>query len=79
MNTVQTIYRKLSHLPPPAQEEVLAAIESIEERYADDDLSDNTNGNGPYPLAAIAELAMDMGISDLAERHDFYAHGKLEE
>jgi hypothetical protein len=32
-----------------------------------------------HPLTQIAELAIDTGITDLAERHDFYAHGKLEE
>ncbi len=32
-----------------------------------------------HPLTQIAELAIDTGITDLSERHDFYAHGKLEE
>lgn len=27
-----------------------------------------------YPLTDIAHLATDMGVADLAERHDCYAH-----
>lgn len=33
----------------------------------------------PYPLNVIGKLATDMGVSDLAGRHDFYAHGKIED
>lgn len=33
----------------------------------------------PYPLSVLRNLATDMGVTDLAERHDFYAHGKLED
>lgn len=29
----------------------------------------------PYPLAQIADLATDMLVGDLAERHREYAHG----
>ena len=27
-----------------------------------------------YPLAVVAALATDLGVSDLAEHHDDYAH-----
>lgn len=30
----------------------------------------------PYPLTEIARLAVDMGVDDLATRHDRYAHGR---
>jgi hypothetical protein len=30
--------------------------------------------NAPYPLAAIAAQATDLGVSDMAEHHDDYAH-----
>lgn len=33
----------------------------------------------PYPLSVIRDLATDMKVTDLAERHDVYAHQKLEE
>lgn len=33
----------------------------------------------PHPLEEIGALAVDMGVADLAERHDWYAHGKLED
>jgi hypothetical protein len=32
-----------------------------------------------YPLNALLRLATDMGVSNLAARHDEYAHGKLAE
>ena len=32
-----------------------------------------------HPLARIGELATDMGITNLAERHSEYARGKHEE
>ncbi len=31
----------------------------------------------PYPLTVIESIATDMGVSDLAENHDRYAHAKL--
>lgn len=74
MNIAETIQRKVFHLPPEAQEEVLDAIHQIEERYH---LSDEPAESEPYPLNFIASLAEDMGVSDFAERHDHYANGKL--
>src|SRR2546423_7856144 len=32
-----------------------------------------------HPLTALLSLATDMGVTDLATRHDHYAHGKLED
>lgn len=31
----------------------------------------------PYALTEIGRLAIDMGVDDLAVRHDWYAHGRL--
>jgi hypothetical protein len=31
----------------------------------------------PYPLTLIEDISTDMGITDLAENHDRYAHAKL--
>lgn len=33
----------------------------------------------PYPLSVIRSLATDMNVKDLAERHDVYAHKKVED
>jgi hypothetical protein len=74
MNIVETIQQKIIHLPPQAQEEVLEIIEQIEERYQSEDKKETV-----HPLTLIRELAIDTGVTDLAERHDFYAHGKLED
>jgi hypothetical protein len=32
-----------------------------------------------YPLTALLELATDMGVPDLAARHDHYSHGKSDD
>ncbi len=74
MNVVETIRQKVSHLPPQAQEEVLEIVEQIEERYQAADKNETV-----HPLTLIAKLSMDAGVTDLAERHDFYASGKLED
>lgn len=29
----------------------------------------------PYPLTAIRDMASDLGVSDLASRHDWYSRG----
>jgi hypothetical protein len=77
MNVVDTIREKVFHLPPKAQEEVLEIVEQIEERYH---VSENpARSNGAHPLTLIADLAMDVGVTDFAERHDLYANGKLED
>jgi len=34
---------------------------------------------GVYPLTAIRRLAVDMGVSDLSTRHDWYAHGRIDD
>ena len=31
----------------------------------------------PYPLAEIGRFSTDLGVTDFAERHDWYAHGRL--
>ena len=78
---VETIREKVFHLPPKAQEEVLRQIEQIEERYStnQDPAPSNGNSKNAYPLRLIADLAMDVGVTDFAERHDFYSNGKLED
>lgn len=38
---------------------------------------DGVETGEPYVLTKLGLLAMDMGVDDLAERHDWYAHGRL--
>jgi uncharacterized coiled-coil DUF342 family protein len=78
MNTIETIQKKIHQLPSAAQQEVLQAIEQIEQRYQTIEAAVENNGEIPYPLDLLAEIRID-GPPDLAERHDFYAHGKLED
>lgn len=72
MNVVETIQQKVIQLPPQAQNEVLEIVEKIEERY-------HSAGKKEHPLTKIAKMAKDLGVDDFAERHDFYANGKLED
>jgi hypothetical protein len=72
MNIVETIQQKVVQLPPQAQDEVLEMVEKIEQRYQSADKKE-------HPLTKIAKMAKDLGVTDFAEKHDFYAHGKLED
>jgi hypothetical protein len=69
MNVLETIQQKVYRLPYEAQKEVLEIVEQVESRYQTKE----------HPLTIIAKMAIDVGVTDLAERHDFYAHGKLED
>jgi hypothetical protein len=40
---------------------------------------DKPNSESPYPLTLIENIATDMGVTDLAEHHDRYAHASLED
>ena len=70
MTTVETIQQKIVQLPPQAQEEILEIVVEIAERYQDKQTA--------HPLDLLAEIRIE-GPPDLAERHDYYAHGKLED
>ena len=80
MTVAETISHKIVHLPMTDQEEVLELVEQIEIRRqhhsGDDPITKNSTSKSP--LAYLAEIQID-GPPDLADRHDFYAHGKLED
>lgn len=80
MSTIETIQKKLQHLPSAAQEEVLEAVRQIEQRYQEKaPAAEQKEAQAvTHPLTLIAQMAVDVGVTDLAERHDYYAHGKLE-
>ena len=80
MNIAETIQSKVFHLPAQAREEILEFVEQVEGRYSSVEKTEGSNGDdsSTYPLRTIANLSFDVGISDLAERHDFYSTGKLE-
>ncbi len=40
----------------------------------EDALATGEPTSAPYPLAAVAALASDLGVRDMAEHHDDYAH-----
>lgn len=48
---------------------------TVEEEDNGKDAASNT----VYPLTALLGLAADIGVTDLATRHDQYAHDKLED
>jgi hypothetical protein len=68
-------------LPSAAQEEALEAVKQIECRYQEEASAAEQKGAqaAVHPLTLIAQMAVDAGVTDLAERHDYYAHGKLED
>lgn len=78
MTVVETITRKVVQLPPKAQEEVLEIVEHIESRYSHENSEIEKVDGDTHPLDLLLEISIE-GPPDLAERHDFYAHGKLED
>ena len=86
MQTVQEIYTK-TILPLPDSEKLQIAtliLEDVTGKTASEngkaaDESIKQNGEPVHALTLIANIAVDVGVTDLAERHDFYAHGKLED
>ena len=77
--TAETIRQKITHLPTDAQEEVLEIIKIIEKRYVEKKKIDENQSDAEYPLTIIARMSKDLGVTDFAENHDFYAHRKLED
>ncbi len=71
MDIAETIQQKVFHLPPDAQHEVLEIVEEIGKRY-----QVNKEKQTAHPLDLLAEIEID-APPDFAEKHDFYAHGKL--
>lgn len=79
MTVAETISQKVVHLPIRYQEEILELVEQIEVRHKNGKTVHTENNGTKHALTLIAEMAVDMGVTDLADRHDFYAHGKLED
>jgi hypothetical protein len=42
-----------------------------------DERDSSATADAPYPLTVIQNIATDMGVTDLAENHDRYAHAEL--
>lgn len=42
-------------------------------------VSQETGSESVHPLAQLLSFATDMGVTDLAERHDYYAHGRRDD
>lgn len=40
-------------------------------------IEESESATEEYPLTAIGRLAKDMGVTDLASNHDWYAHGRI--
>ncbi len=83
---IQEIYTK-TILPLPDREKLQIATLILEdvtgkargENRKSKKESTGENGETAHALTLIANMAVDVGVTDLAERHDFYAHGKLED
>ena len=78
MNVAEIISEKVVHLPISDQQEILELVENIESRRKQGKSMAPVDRKQKHPLTVIAEMAVDMNITDFADRHDFYAHGKME-
>ena len=83
---IQEIYQKtISPLPDKEKLQIATLILKDVTGKAEDENGKSTekiaeqNGESVHALTLIANMAMDVGVTDLAERHDFYANGKLED
>jgi hypothetical protein len=58
----------------PEDPEIAGAGRTLQEVHAQD-----TEQGAEYPLSALLRLATDIGVEDLAARHDKYAHRMSEQ
>lgn len=68
----QTIIQKIPMLSEDEQKHLLEEIENFLINKNGD--SGETDETRIYSLTFIKSLAIDMGVNDLAENHDKYAH-----
>jgi hypothetical protein len=79
MSAIEIIKEKLRRLPLAAQEEVLEAVRQIERRHQEKEAAEQHGApEAAHPLTLLTQIQID-APPDFAERHDFYAHGKLED
>jgi hypothetical protein len=78
MNVAETIQEKIGHLPARDQQEVLRMVEQLEARIERRTGQEGPDDSGRGLLDLLSDIRIQ-GPADLSERHDFYAHGKLEE
>ena len=76
---IQQIYQQ--NISPLSEQEQLKLAALIINRISDKPASANSEKKPTteHPLTTIRKMAVDVGVTDFAERHDFYAHGKLED
>jgi tetratricopeptide (TPR) repeat protein len=56
----------------PGHREAQENLQELEEKL-------QARAKAKHPLTQLLSLATDMGVTDLAARHDYYAHGRREE
>ncbi len=74
---INTIIQKVPMLTEKQQRILLEEIETFLSGKNGD--LEHTEKNQIHPLTFLSEIAVDMGVDDLAENHDFYAHRKVED
>ena len=74
---IQKIYTK--NILPLTDGEKLQIATLILEEVTRKTPTAASNSDAVHALTLIANIAIDVGITDLAEKHDFYAHKKLED
>lgn len=73
----EAIFEKVPLLTEEQQREILEMTEKLlnREKRPPEQL-ERPDG---HPLTLLGEIQIDFEHDDLAERHDFYAHGKIED
>lgn len=63
--------------PLGLQPEMTYVVTVDVEPVAEGEVGARAEPNAPFALSEIRRMAVNMGVDDLAERHDWYAHGRL--
>lgn len=74
MSVQQQVIRELEDIPPESQEKILKLIRFLKNELLYLPKQENDKKN-TQTLLALDSLAIDTGISDLAEQHDHYLYG----
>jgi hypothetical protein len=74
MSVQQQLVKELEEVPPEAQETILRFIRFLKNEFLY--LPKKTDkGGGLQNLCDLDNIAIETGISDLAEQHDHYLYG----
>lgn len=74
MNVQQQVVKELEQVPPEAQETILRFIRFLKNELRYQPKKAGERG-GLHNLCDLDHIAIETGITDLAEQHDHYLYG----